>query len=108
MCGIAGIINFNGSEEKEPLLRRMISIMRHRGPDTAGIYTDDIAGLAHARLSILDLTGGDQPIHNEDKTVWIVFNGEIYNHPELRENLIKRGHKFYTNSDTEVLVHLYE
>ena len=77
MCGIAGIINFNSSEEKEPLLRHMISILRHRGPDAAGIYTDDIAGLAHARLSIIDLVGGNQPIHNEDKTLWIIYNGEV-------------------------------
>ena len=108
MCGIAGIINFNGSEDKVPLLRRMIGIMRHRGPDAAGIYTDDIAALGHARLSIIDLAGGDQPIHNEDKSVWIVFNGEIFNYPELRKDLIKKGHRFYTSSDTEVLVHLYE
>lgn len=108
MCGIAGIINFNGPEDKEPLLRRMIGIMRHRGPDAAGIYMDEKAGLAHSRLSILDLLGGDQPIHNEDKTIWIVFNGEIFNYPELRDSLSSKGHRFYTQTDTEVLVHLFE
>jgi asparagine synthase (glutamine-hydrolysing) len=108
MCGIAGIINFNRPEEKEPLLRQMVSILHHRGPDAAGIYVDDVAGLGHARLSIIDLAGGDQPIHNEDKTIWIIFNGEIFNYPELREGLLEKGHRFYTQSDTEVLVHLYE
>jgi len=108
MCGIAGIINFNGPEDKALLLRRMIGLLRHRGPDAAGIYTNEIAGLAHARLSIIDLTSGDQPIHNEDKTLWIVFNGEIFNYPELRADLVNRGHRFYTQTDTEVLIHLYE
>ena len=86
----------------------MISLMQHRGPDASGIYMDGPAGLAHARLSIIDLAGGDQPIHNEDKTLWVVFNGEIFNYPELREDLIQKGHKFYTNTDTEILIHLYE
>lgn len=108
MCGIAGIINFRALEEKRAVLRRMIGLMTHRGPDAAGILTDAIAGLAHARLSIIDLSGGDQPIHNEDQSVWVVFNGEIFNYPELRSGLINNGHRFYTQSDTEVLVHLYE
>ena len=108
MCGIAGIINFNTTEDMQGLLRRMIGLMHHRGPDAAGIFVNGPAGLAHARLSIIDLTSGDQPIHNEDRTVWIVFNGEIFNYPELRSALISRGHRFYTKSDTEVLIHLYE
>ena len=108
MCGIAGIINFNSFEDKQDLLRRMIGLLRHRGPDSSGIYSDGPAGLAHARLSIIDLSSGDQPIHNEDRSIWIVFNGEIFNYPELREGLKSRGHRFYTQSDTEVLVHLYE
>ncbi|RTZ97532.1 MAG: asparagine synthase (glutamine-hydrolyzing) [Deltaproteobacteria bacterium] len=108
MCGIAGIINFNASENMRPTLTRMIGFLHHRGPDASGIYMDGPAGLAHARLSIIDLSGGDQPIHNEDRSVWIVFNGEIFNYPELRERLVKSGHQFYTQSDTEVLVHLYE
>ncbi|MBE9580865.1 MAG: asparagine synthase (glutamine-hydrolyzing) [Proteobacteria bacterium] len=108
MCGIAGIIDFTTSTPDEALLRRMIGLLRHRGPDASGIYRDDIAGLAHARLSIIDLAGGNQPIHNEDQSVWIIFNGEIFNYPDLREELKSRGHRFYTRSDTEVLVHLYE
>ncbi len=108
MCGIAGIINFNGSEDKKNLLTKMIGVVRHRGPDATGMYVNGPAGLAHARLSIIDLNTGDQPIHNEDKTIWIVFNGEIFNYPELRKELIKKGHRFNTESDTEVLVHMYE
>jgi asparagine synthase (glutamine-hydrolysing) len=108
MCGIAGIINFNHPEEMRETLARMIGLMRHRGPDASGIYTGGPAGLAHARLSIIDLSGGDQPIHNEEKSIWIVFNGEIFNYPDLRKDLIARGHRFYTQTDTEVLVHLYE
>jgi asparagine synthase (glutamine-hydrolysing) len=108
MCGIAGIINFNSSEDKQGLLRRMIGLLRHRGPDSTGIYLGGPAGLAHARLSIIDLSSGDQPIHNEDRSIWIVFNGEIFNYPELRADLKSRGHRFYTQTDTEVLVHLYE
>ena len=108
MCGIAGIINFNKQEDKETTLRRMLGILRHRGPDAAGIYVNGPVGLAHARLSIIDLEGGDQPIHNEDQTLWIVYNGEIFNYPELRKELENRGHQFYTQTDTEVLVHLYE
>ena len=108
MCGIAGIVNFSQSEVYQKSLRRMIGLLHHRGPDAAGIYFDDTVGLAHARLSIIDLTGGDQPIHNEDKSVWIVFNGEIFNYPDLRNELISKGHTFYTQTDTEVLVHLYE
>ena len=89
-------------------LTRMIGLMRHRGPDASGIYLNGPAGLEHTRLSIIDLNSGDQPIHNEDRSVWIVFNGEIFNYPELRKDLITRGHQFYTRTDTEVLVHLYE
>jgi asparagine synthase (glutamine-hydrolysing) len=82
--------------------------MQHRGPDATGIYMSENAGLGHARLSIIDLSGGHQPIHNETKTIWVVFNGEIFNYPELRKDLVEKGHRFYTQSDTEVLVHLYE
>ena len=108
MCGIAGIINFDHAEDLQDLLCKMIGMMHHRGPDAAGMFMDGPAGLAHARLSIIDLNTGDQPIHNEDRSVWVVFNGEIFNYPELREKLIKRGHRFSTKTDTEVLVHLYE
>lgn len=86
----------------------MIAMVNHRGPDHSGSYVDGSVGLAHARLSILDLGGGNQPMCNEDKTVWITFNGEIFNYVELRDNLIKKGHRFHTQSDTEVIVHLYE
>jgi asparagine synthase (glutamine-hydrolysing) len=86
----------------------MCETLEHRGPDDEGIYTHGCAGLGMRRLSIIDLCSGHQPIHNEDRTIWVVFNGEIYNFPELRQQLEAHGHRFYTNSDTEVIVHLYE
>ena len=86
----------------------MIGQLHHRGPDGTGAYCQGEMGLAHARLSIIDLAGGDQPIHNEDQSVWVVFNGEIFNYIELRADLERAGHRFYTHSDTEVIVHLYE
>ena len=87
---------------------RMIATLRHRGPDQTGLYCDPSVGLAHARLSIIDLTTGGQPIHNEDQTIWIVYNGEVYNYLELRKDLESRGHRFYTHTDTEVIIHSYE
>ena len=108
MCGITGIIDFSSSPPSESVLRKMLGMIRHRGPEAFGMYLDKQVGLAHARLSIIDLTGGDQPIHNEDRSVWIVYNGEVFNFPDLRKDLLARGHQFYTNTDTEVLVHLYE
>ena len=109
MCGICGTLNLTKSHKIETnLLKRMISILRHRGPDESGVYKNNDIGLAHARLSIIDLKGGQQPIHSEDRAVWVIFNGEIFNYIELREELLKKGHKFYTKTDTEVLVHLYE
>ncbi len=90
------------------VLERMTSALRHRGPDETGLYLDDRVGLGHARLSIIDLASGTQPIHNEDRTLWIVYNGEVYNFPELRRDLEARGHRFYTRTDTEVILHLYE
>jgi asparagine synthase (glutamine-hydrolysing) len=109
MCGIAGYFQFdNRSGNGRAVLERMIYPLRHRGPDGFGFYHDDTAGLAHARLSIIDLEGGWQPIANEDRTLWIIFNGEIFNYPELREELQKRGHRFATQSDTEVIIHLFE
>jgi asparagine synthase (glutamine-hydrolysing) len=109
MCGIAGIFDCHGrAPPAEASLRAMLVQLRHRGPDGDGIHIDGQLGLAHARLSILDLEGGAQPIHNEDRSVWVVFNGEIFNYIELRADLLQRGHRFYTESDTEVLVHLYE
>ena len=89
-------------------VHRMCQTIVHRGPDDEGIYAQGPVGLGMRRLSIIDLSGGHQPIHNEDKSVWIVYNGEIYNFPELRRGLEQRGHTFYTHTDTEVIVHLYE
>lgn len=109
MCGIAGIANL--TEPGSILINSvgmMASSLRHRGPNESGIYIDDWLGFAQTRLSIIDLLGGSQPIHNEDKSLWIVFNGEIYNYLELRRSLVEAGHKFYTLSDTEVIIHLYE
>lgn len=109
MCGIAGVLNIkDGPEVSKETLNRMISVLKHRGPDEFGIYRDDRVGLGHARLSIIDLATGQQPMSNEDGSVWITFNGEIFNYVELREDLIKKGHRFKTTSDTEVIVHLYE
>jgi len=109
MCGISGILNLkNPAPIDINNLRRMTYALRHRGPDETGAYVDDWIGIAQSRLSIIDLKSGSQPIHNEDKSIWIVFNGEIFNYPEIRESLVKLGHKFYTTSDTEVILHLYE
>jgi len=109
MCGIAGILANSGiSELEKARLKQMADVLAHRGPDGEGFYFDRSIGLAHRRLSIIDLEGGKQPLSNEDGTVWVTFNGEIYNYLELREQLIHKGHKFATSSDTEVIVHLYE
>lgn len=108
MCGIAGLIGREGEEIEASQIQQMCRTIVHRGPDDEGIYTKAMVALGMRRLSIIDLAGGHQPIHNEDKTVWTVFNGEIYNFPELKKELEGRGHHFYTNSDTEVIVHLYE
>ena len=104
MCGICG---FYGLNDKE-LLKRMSHIMTYRGPDDNGFFIDNNIGIANQRLSIIDLKTGHQPIHNEDESIWITFNGEIYNFKELRAVLEKKGHRFYSNSDTEVIVHAYE
>src|SRR6202166_1748204 len=109
MCGIAGVVSATReSNITEALVHHMCNQIVYRGPDDEGLYVADGAGLGMRRLSIIDLSGGHQPVFNEDRSVWIVFNGEIYNFPALREDLLKRGHKFYTHTDTEVIVHLYE
>jgi asparagine synthase (glutamine-hydrolysing) len=108
MCGIAGIFNLDGSSINAEALHGMIRMLAHRGPDDIGLHAEDGVGLAHARLSIIDLAGGHQPMSNEDSSLWITFNGEIFNYLELREDLLKKGHRFATNSDTEVILHLYE
>jgi len=109
MCGICGV--FMGGGESTALketVKGMCSRMTHRGPDEEGVYASGPVALGHRRLSIIDISSGQQPLCNEDGTVWVVFNGEIYNYRAIREDLIRKGHRFRTNSDTEVLVHLYE
>ena len=109
MCGIVGIIHPEGKETvASDILRAMNSSLTHRGPDEEGYWLNRNVGLGMRRLSIIDLGGGHQPISDEDGKVWTVFNGEIYNYLELREELIRKGHRFKTSSDTEVIVHLYE
>jgi len=109
MCGIAGIFDWqNKKQVQTEALEKMIAAQYHRGPDECGFLYDKEFAMGMSRLSIIDLNSGSQPIHNEDKSVWVVFNGEIYNYRELRPELEKQGHRFYTNSDTEVIVHLYE
>jgi len=109
MCGIAGVVNFDRrvAVERERIVR-MARAIAHRGPDDEGIYVAGPVGLGFRRLSIIDLSGGHQPMCNEDETLWIVFNGEIYNFKPLRSELVRRGHQFKTNSDTETILHLYE
>jgi asparagine synthase (glutamine-hydrolysing) len=108
MCGIVGIVRSDKSDVDQALLARMCAAIRHRGPDEDGFYVNGAVGLGMRRLAIIDLKSGQQPIHNRDRTAWIVFNGEIYNYRELREQLEKLGHTFYTNSDTEAIVHAYD
>src|SRR6476660_4230156 len=109
MCGIAGKFNFN---PQQPVARErlaaMTDVIAHRGPDADGFYVGDGIGLGHRRLSIIDLSTGDQPLSNETHTIWVVFNGEIYNFAEIRTELEACGHRFRTHSDTEVIVHAYE
>ena len=109
MCGIAGIhLDAREATPDAAVLERMVAAIRHRGPDGTGYHVEPGLGLGHARLSIIDLAGGAQPVHNEDRTIWISYNGEVFNYLELREMLERRGHRFYTRTDTEVIVHLYE
>ena len=108
MCGICGIFNRSGNPIDQVLLGKMTSVVKHRGPDGEGRFVSGEVGLGHRRLSIIDLDGGAQPIGNEDGRLQIVFNGEIYNFIELRKELVAAGHKFKTQSDTEVIVHAYE
>jgi asparagine synthase (glutamine-hydrolysing) len=109
MCGICGKLNFARGVGVQPaLIRAMMDAIRHRGPDDEGLHTASEVGLGFRRLAIIDLNSGHQPISNEDGTVWIVFNGEIYNYRELRRFLLSKGHVFKTQTDTEVIVHLYE
>src|SRR5574340_533344 len=113
MCGIVGLLRQTRDRSVDAaVLRRMLGTIRHRGPDEFGVYLfrgdAQTVGLGNARLSIIDLAGGQQPISNEDGTKWIVFNGEVFNYPELRRQLEPLGHRFTTDCDTEVVLHLYE
>ena len=109
MCGIAGLWSAErGADVDRTLLERMIGSLAHRGPDGDGIHIEPGVGLAHRRLSIIDLAGGAQPLGNEDHTVLVTFNGEIYNFQGLAQELQARGHRFRTHSDTEVIVHAWE
>lgn len=110
MCGIAGLLHLkdNDIEVTDDVLKSMLSAIKHRGPDGLGLHKEKQTGIGHVRLSIIDHAGGYQPMSNEDGSVWITFNGEIFNYLELRQDLIKGGHKFSTLSDTEVIIHLYE
>ena len=109
MCGIAGILALRDSTTiREDTLVQMISALRHRGPDESGVYVSPRVGLASARLSIIGIDGGTQPIANEDETLWIVFNGEAFNYIELKAELVQKGHRFSTQTDTEVVLHLFE
>jgi len=109
MCGIAGIVGLNLLEPvDETRLKIMRDVLRHRGPDGEGLWAEGSVGLGFRRLAIIDVAGGAQPMPNEDGSVWVVFNGEIYNHARLRPWLEARGHRYRTRSDTETIVHLYE
>ena len=109
MCGIAGIVNLSPREPvDESRVKRMRDVLRHRGPDGEGLWAEGAVGLGHRRLAIVDVDGGLQPMANEDETVWITYNGEIYNHAALRPGLEARGHRYRTRSDTETILHLYE
>ena len=108
MCGIAGYVTTTPGTGSETVLRRMTDRIRHRGPDDAGVYVDDFAFLGHRRLSIVDVAGGHQPMPNESGSIWITYNGEIFNHAEVREDLQRAGHRYANRSDTETVVHAYE
>ena len=109
MCGIAGIVRRDPREAvDEARLKGMRDVLRHRGPDGEGLLLDGPVGLGHRRLAIIDVAGGQQPMANEDGTIWIVYNGEIYNHAALRPGLEARGHRYRTRSDTETVLHAYE
>ena len=109
MCGIAGFYNYKASDTgRTNTLRHMLTRIRHRGPDESGIYLDTSVGLGSVRLSIIDLSTGTMPLATEDGSCWIVFNGEVFNYLELKQELEEKGHHFETHSDTEVIVHLYQ
>ena len=108
MCGICGVVGIQSKDTSEAVTRRMMAAMRHRGPDEEGILSAPLVTVGMRRLSIIDLAGGSQPVWNETETLAVVYNGEIYNFRELRDELERAGHRFRTHSDTEVIVHAYE
>src|ERR1043166_2831631 len=110
MCGFAGMLDLSATPapERSAILKRMTRTLLHRGPDDEGYFVDEHVGLGVRRLSIIDLETGRQPMSNEDGSVWVVCNGEIYNHPDLRNLLTSKGHTFHARSDTETIVHAYE
>src|SRR5687767_12534181 len=109
MCGIAGLVGVNGLHEDDRARAVLMrDVLTHRGPDGAGLHTDTHVALGHRRLSIVDLAGGHQPLSNEDGSIWVTFNGEIYNHADVRPDLEAAGHRYRTRSDTETIVHAYE
>jgi asparagine synthase (glutamine-hydrolysing) len=108
MCGIAGYVTVEPASLQRSILERMTDAIRHRGPDDSGFYQDEYASLGHRRLSIIDVAGGHQPMANEDETLWISYNGEIFNHADLRPELEKSGHRYATRCDTETILHGYE
>src|ERR1700761_722207 len=109
MCGICGVLYYDGDREADPkVLANMNRTIVHRGPDDDGFFLERNVGIAMRRLSIVDVQNGHQPLSNEDQTAWVVLNGEIYNHAQLRPLLEARGHHYKTHSDTEAIVHLYE
>ena len=107
MCGIVGFVDNKKKKEKEKIIKSMADEIAYRGPDGEGFYVDDVVALGHRRLSIIDVSGGSQPIYNQDKTLAIVYNGEIYNYKELKEELEEKGYVFQTKTDTEVILHGY-
>ena len=108
MCGIAGFVNRAGLQADRGIVERMTATLAHRGPDGDGIYCDGPVALGHRRLSIIDVAGGAQPMSNEDGSIWVSYNGELYNEPALRAELEAKHHRYRTSCDTESLVHLYE
>jgi asparagine synthase (glutamine-hydrolysing) len=108
MCGIAGFVNGGGRQADRAIIEAMTASLAHRGPDGSGVHVAGSVALGHRRLSIIDVEGGGQPLANEDGSIWIVYNGEIYNEPDLKPALEAKGHRYRTRCDTETLVHLYE
>ena len=108
MCGIVGFIDQKKKKEKTEIIKNMADMIKHRGPDGEGYFVNDKVALGHRRLSIIDVEGGSQPIYNADKSLVIIFNGEIYNYQSLKEELKGKGYKFKTKTDTEVILHGYD